>query len=53
MGLDPADEDILALRATLLRLGEHRIGLAHPRCGPEEDLEPPATAFLFLLPDPV
>ena len=48
MGLDPADEDILAIRATLLRLGEHRIGLTHPRRGPEEDLEPPAAALLLL-----
>ena len=42
--LDDADDDIAALRAQALRLGQHRVGLADAGRRAEEDLEPAALA---------
>jgi len=51
MGLDKTGHDLHAL-AFLLACGfEHGIGLAHARCGAEEDLELPFAFPLFLLSD--
>ena len=39
VGLDEADDDVLALGAAVVGLAEHRERLAAPRCGPEEHPE--------------
>jgi hypothetical protein len=49
--LDVAHHDVLAARLPLVRLDQHRVGLAHARRRPEEDLEPRAPSLLLRAPD--